>query len=75
MAKLFRSVSLPAMSNHSETEDFRIEEPSFGCLSETKFYYLINKLYKITYIHRQSYGTRNYRFGVKKLVQGSSPSC
>ena len=44
MSKLFRSVSLPAISNHSETNDLRFDEPSFGCLSEKKFYYLIYKL-------------------------------
>ena len=37
MAKLFRSASLPVISNNSETEDFRLDEPSFGCLSEKSF--------------------------------------
>ena len=71
MAKLFRSASLPAISNHSETEDFRIDEPSFGYLSEK--FYSIYKLYNITYIHGQSHD-KNDRFGVKKLVHAPSPS-
>ena len=68
MSKLFRSVSLPAISNHSETNDLRFDEPSFGCLSEKKFYYLIYKLWNITYIHEKSRNDKNDWFGVKKMV-------